>query len=273
MSSRLKKALLLVGLSLVAALSAQAHTLRVLVTRPVTQPGFKNTAFLSYGHLLPVDEVIPADEVGAYQVHTPSGSVRPLEKTGRSVHANEVTFDEPGLYQVAVTRQPLTYVSYTDAAGKVGFARKSKNEFTLPDGAKLTASAKSYQFSKAVALHEVGAAGPATPTLGHPIEIVLDSRPGPLGYSADRPVQARVLFRGKPLAGAKVSAASTTRNPDGVASVAGETDADGKVALELIEPGTWVLDVLHLADSPAEARAGYDQERFVATLAIPVTDK
>ena len=142
----------------------------------------------------------------------------------------------------------------------------------LPEGAKLTFSARSFQFSKAIVLHEL-AAGAATPALGHPIEILVESKPGKGGYSADEPVRARVLFRGKPLAGVKVSAASTTRNPDGVPGVAGETDAEGRVALDLVDPGTWVLDVLHVVEAQPADRAGFDNERFVATTSIPVTDK
>lgn len=268
----LPKFLLSLGLIGLVALPTQAHTLRVLVTRPVPQPGMRTTVYLSYGHLLPVDEVIPAEEVGPYQVHTPGGSTRALETAGKSLHANDVTFDEPGMYQVAVTRQPLTYVSYTEASGVTGFQRLPKNQAKLPDGAKLTSSARSYQFSKAVVLNEL-AEGAATPALGHPIEILVESKPTRRGYSADEPVRARVLFRGKPLAGVKVSAASTTRNPDGVPGVAGETDAEGRVALDLAEPGTWVLDVLHVVAADPADRAAFDNERFVATTSIPLTDK
>ncbi|WP_435017935.1 DUF4198 domain-containing protein [Tundrisphaera sp. TA3] len=254
------------------AITAQAHTLRVLVTRPVPQPGFRNTVYLSYGHLLPVDEVIPAEEVGPYQVHTPSGAVKPLATSGKSLHANDVVFDEPGMYQVAVTRMALTYVSYTEASGKAGFARQPKDKFTLPEGAKLTFSARSHQFSKAVVLNEI-AEGQPTPALGHPLEIVVESKPGKRGYSADEPLKARLLFQGKPLAGVKVSAASTTRNPDGLPEVSAETDAEGRVSLELIEPGTWVLDALHVTESGPSDRAAFDNERYVATTSIPVTDK
>ncbi len=41
----------------------------------------------------------------------------------------------------------------------------------------------------------------------------MESLIGKLGYSADAPVKARVLFDGKPLSGIKVDAASTTPEP------------------------------------------------------------
>jgi uncharacterized GH25 family protein len=254
------------------AFVAQAHTLRVLVSRPVPVQGFKTTAYLSYGHLLPVDELIPANEVGPYQIHAPNGSIKPLATSGTSLHANEVSFYQAGLYQLAVTRLPITYVAYTDASGAALFARLPKDQFKLPEGAKLTTSARSYQFSKAVVLNDL-TEGKATPALGHALEIVVEGKPSKDGYSADEPVRARVLFKGKPLAGVKVSAASISRNPDGIPEVAGETDSEGRVALDLAEPGTWILDVLHLIESSPDVRASYDNERFVATLAIPVADK
>ena len=260
------------GLVAAVAVPTHGHTLRVLVTRPVPQPGMKNTVYLSYGHLLPVDEVIAADEVGPYQIHTPSGSIQPLQLAGKSLQANDVSFTEPGLYQVAVTRKPITYVSYTDAAGKTGSARVPKTEAKLPEGAKLTFSARSYNFSKAVVLNEV-TSGTETPALGHPLEILVESKPGPKGYSADGKTQVRVVFRGKPLAGVKVGAASTTRNPDGLPEVSAETDSDGRASLDLVEPGTWVLDVLHVVEADPADRARFDNERFVATTSIPVTDK
>ncbi|WP_422928286.1 DUF4198 domain-containing protein [Singulisphaera sp. PoT] len=268
----LQRTLLAFALIVASSLPAWSHTLRVLVTRPVPHQGFKNTAYLSYGHLLPVDELIPAEEVGDYQIHTPSGSIKPLEKSGKSMHANEVVFEEPGLYQVAVVRKPLTYVSYTESSGKLGFMRLPKDKAKLPEGAKLNASAKSHQFSKAVVLNEI-AEGQATPALGHALEIVIEEKPGKNGYSADAPIKARVLFQGKPLANTKLSAASTTRNPDGVPTVSAETDAEGRASLELIEPGTWVLDVLHVIPSSPEDRHAFDNERYVATVAIPVSDK
>lgn len=267
-----RSAFLVLALAVAAVVPASAHTLRVLVTRPVPQEGFKTTAYLSYGHLLPVDELIPAEEVGAFQIRTPSGSVKPLEKPGKSMHANDVHFDEPGLHQIEVVRKPIIYVSYTEASGKLGFMRLPKTEAKLPAGAKLTTSARSHQFSKAVVLNNIPE-GPPTPALGHALEILVEETPGKTGYSADRPVRARVLFKGKPLANAKLSAASTSRNPDGIPTISGETDSEGRVALDLVEPGTWVLDVLHIIESDPEDRAAFDNERYVATVSIPVSDK
>lgn len=268
---RLSSALVLLGLGLVVPLASQAHTLRVFVNRLVFEPGKKGTIYVGYGHLLPVDEVIAAEELDQFQLHGDKGAVKPLTKSGRSLHSNEVVFEEPGLYQAELTRKPLIYCSYTDAAGKPGFVRQPKNTAKLPAGATLKLSARSHQFSKAVVLCGEGSGRTAGP-LGHPLEIVVESALGQQGYSADAPLKVRVLFDGKPLAGVKVDAASFTLSPDGLPETASETDSDGRTTLELPEPGAWVLSVVHKFDSAAADRAAFDQESYTASIAIPVAE-
>ncbi|WP_406693960.1 DUF4198 domain-containing protein [Singulisphaera sp. Ch08] len=271
MNSIKRPLLLSLGLVLATALATQAHTLRVLVNRPVVEQGKKGTVYLSYGHLLPVDELIDAEALALLQLHTPTGSVKPLAMTGKSLHANEVIFDEPGLYQAATARKPLIYCTYTDASGKPAFARVPKSEFKLPEGGKFVLGAKGHQYSKALILcGETSSQAPAP--LGHTLEIVVESQPGKQGYSADAPVKARVLFQGKPLAGVKVDAASTTLSPDGLPETAAETDSEGRVTLELPEPGTWILNVTYKRDSAPADRQAFDIESYVATFAIPIAE-
>jgi uncharacterized GH25 family protein len=264
-----KRSLWSLGLVLATALSAQAHSLRVIVTRPVQEPGRKGTVYLCWGHLLPVDELVAAEDLGLFQLHTPSGSTRPLESSGRSLQANEVTFDEPGLYQVAATRKTSVYTSYADATGKIAFARLPKSEVKVPEGGKINSSAKGQQFAKAVVISG-DSANRAMAPLGHALEIVVEGSPGPKGYSPDEPMRVRLLFHGKPLAGVKVSAANTRLNPDGGPEVSAETDAEGRVALDLAEPGTWVLEASHKVDASPEDRRSFDFDSYLATLSIPV---
>ncbi|AGA31041.1 DUF4198 domain-containing protein [Singulisphaera acidiphila] len=272
MSSIKRPLLLSLGLILTTTLAAQAHTLRVLVNRPVVEQGAKGTVYLSYGHLLPVDELIDAEALALLQLHTPTGSVKPLRTSGKSLHANEVIFDEPGLYQAATARKPLVYSTYTDASGKQAFARVPKSELKLPEGGKLLLGTKGHQYSKALILSGE-ALGPSPAPLGHKLEIVVESQLGKQGYSADQPIKARVLFQGKPLAGVKVDAASTTLSPDGLPETAAETDSDGRVTLELPEPGIWVLNVTYKFDSAPGDRQAFDIESYVATFAIPIAEE
>lgn len=268
----LKSALILFGLVLAVPLATQAHTLRVLLNRLVIEPGKKGTIYIGYGHLLPIDEVIGAEELDQFQLHTNTGSVKPLTKAGRSLHANEVVFEAPGLYQAELARKPLIYCSYTDSTGKPGFIRQPKNVAKIPAGATLKLSARGHQFSKALVLCGEGSGQVAAP-LGHLLEIVVESQLGKEGFSADSPLKVRVLFEGKPLPGVKVSAASVTLSPDGLPESASETDAQGRTTLELPEPGIWVLDVRHQIDSAPADRQAFDVESYVASVAVPVAEE
>ncbi|RUL82810.1 DUF4198 domain-containing protein [Tautonia sociabilis] len=264
------KRLLAAALLLSIAGAAQAHSTRVIATRPVVEPGRKTTVFIGWGHLLPVDELVAAEDMAAYRLHPPSGSATALTLSGRSLQANEPTLEEPGVYQVEATRKPSIFTAYTKADGSRSFEPLPKDEVDLPEGAKLDLSARSVQCAKALILCGPDApAGPIAP-LGHPLEIVLESTPGPKGFSPDEPVRARVLFHGDPVAGIKVFAASTSLNPSGAAETSVETDSEGRVSLDLYEPGTWVLEAYHNVDAPEEFRTSFDSDSFLATFSIPV---
>jgi len=259
-------------LLLTVPLAAQAHSLRVLANRLAQEQGKKVTAYLNYGHLLPVDEVIAAKEVTFLQARTPSQSVKPLELTGRSLHSNEMILEETGVYQLESIRKTLVYTKYVESSGKPAFARVSKDQFKLPEGAKEAQTTRSRQYSKAL-LISGSAPGKAIAPLGHELEIVLESKLGSLGLDPGQPVKVQVLFQGKPLANAKVTAASVTLSPDGLPESATETDSQGIASLELPEPGTWLLEVTHLFEAAAGDKGTLDFESYKASLAVPVAEE
>ena len=264
--------LLALGLFLAMAGSAQAHSIAVIANTPATSPGGKVTVFLAWGHRLPVDELISGNDLAQFQRHSPSGAVTPLSRDDRSLQANEIVLDETGLHQVTVVRAPSVFTMYTEASGKRVHARGPKSELVLPEGAQINLSARSSQFGKALIIAGSSESAAPCPPLGHALEIVLESTPGMKGFSPDEPIRARVLFQGKPLAGVNVFAASTTLNPDGSPEVSAVTDDEGRVALDLFEPGTWVLQVSHRTDAPESQRDSYDTESFFASFTIPVSD-
>ncbi len=251
---------------------SHAHTTCVIATRPVVLEGGKTTIFIGWGHLLPVDELVSAEDMKAYKLHTPSGSTTDLELSGRSLQAVEVTLDQPGLYQVEASRKPTIFTRYTKADGVPVFALQPKNEVELPEGAKIDISARSGQFAKALIMcNTTGTSQPLEP-MGHALEIIVESTPGPTGFSIDKPVTVKVLFEGEPIPGARVSAASTTLNPSGRPEITAETDAEGRAVLDLYEPGTWVLITSHRMDAPEELRSSFDSDSYLATYSIPLTD-
>ena len=110
----------------------------------------------------------------------------------------------------------------------------------------------------------------ATQAFGLPLEIVPLASPG-----ADATLRLRVLFEGRPLAGALLRA---WRQPlgsggrpldparrDSVAAVfRGRTDARGDVRVPVAEPGEWLLSAVHMI--PSRDRLSADWESTWASL-------
>ncbi|HUQ49578.1 MAG TPA: DUF4198 domain-containing protein [Terriglobales bacterium] len=116
--------------------------------------------------------------------------------------------------------------------------------------------------------------------LGHTLEIVPDSpRVGRLGFSkiATEPgiqnLSVRVLFKGKPLVGVRLSAmyagyhAPKGTDPHAL-PVNSTTDADGRAILKLDRPGMWYARLIYM--EPAMNDPEVDWRSYFATLTFEV---
>jgi uncharacterized GH25 family protein len=108
--------------------------------------------------------------------------------------------------------------------------------------------------------------------LGHPLEIVLETHPV-LECGPDRPIAVRVLCRGEPLAGQRVSFI-----PRGTTLTAGfdpdyerMTDGQGRCRFTPRE-GNRILVVTHL-EKPEERGEGYEKTTYAATLILDVPQR
>jgi len=110
----------------------------------------------------------------------------------------------------------------------------------------------------------------ATRPVGHVLEIVPEKDPSTLTAGESLPV--RVLFRGKPLAGVRVSAASAGAQMKGHDfPVTAETDANGRALLKLDRAGLWYARLIHMV--PAQDDPEVDWRSFFATLTFEVPAK
>lgn len=116
----------------------------------------------------------------------------------------------------------------------------------------------------------VGDAGlDATRALGHELEIVPDKNPSDLRAGDSIPV--RILFRGRPLAGARVSAIYEGAELKGHEyPVTSETDEQGRVVLKLDRSGLWYVRLIHMI--PADGEKDADWRSFFATLTFRVPE-
>ncbi len=104
---------------------------------------------------------------------------------------------------------------------------------------------------------------PADRTLGLPLELIAERSPYAPGF--DRQLPVRLLYQGKPLAGALVVA--FTKNEPGK-KLKLRTDHDGRVRLRLDRAGVWLVTAVHLFPAPRGARA--DWESLWASLTFEV---
>jgi uncharacterized GH25 family protein/ketosteroid isomerase-like protein len=117
---------------------------------------------------------------------------------------------------------------------------------------------------------EVGTGGPRAfaRTAGHPLEFVPLSDPAAL--RAGERAAFRLLYRGRPMAGARIhaGAAPATTRMDAAADEHLETDADGVVRVCVDRPGLWNARTLQIV--PSDPGSGADFDAHWATLVFEV---
>ena len=95
------------------------------------------------------------------------------------------------------------------------------------------------------------------------LELVPEKSPKEVGGGRSMPV--RLLFEGKPLAGALVVAMN---REDPAKPLSGRSDASGRVSLPLANGGMWLVKAVHMV--PAPAASGADWESLWASLTFEV---
>ncbi|HVT16046.1 MAG TPA: DUF4198 domain-containing protein [Thermoanaerobaculia bacterium] len=95
--------------------------------------------------------------------------------------------------------------------------------------------------------------------VGFPLELVPEQNPYALEAGAGLPV--RLLYEGKPLAGAKIAAISKDHPEAGVAA---RSDGAGRARLTLPRGGAWLVKAVHMVAAPPGS--GADWESFWASL-------
>ncbi len=252
------------ALSIVTA-AAQAHELRVVADPyQVASPGERTTVFLSWGHSLADDNPVAAETLERYDLIAPGGSVSPLAREGLAVQANARTLSEPGVYQVAASRQATVLTYVRDAEGNRLMRRGPKSSVTEGD---IDYGQRSQHTAKALLVAGTPGAGAVEPA-GLPLEIVpLD---GPDRWRAGRTIRFQVLFDGQPADRELLLAAYDGFEPEEAWCYAIQTDGEGVAPLRADQPGLWTLlvRVRKLADEAT--RPEYDYESTTTTLTMPI---
>lgn len=229
---RLAHTLLATGLVLGSTASASAHDVWLTFSGPASA----RRAIVNYGH---PDDRPPAfaDKVVDLFMITPKGRSSLLDglaiASDKGIQiARTKPFDDAGHTLLAARYDNGFWVRTTD-----GLYRNATRRI-VPDAAESFWSGK---FAKAI----TGADAPWQEVLGHDLELVpltdpAKARPG-------EALKVKVLFRGKPLAGAEVE------RGDAKSAVAEKdipkfkTDAEGVAAVTIVKPGPHLLVIDHRA--------------------------
>jgi len=178
--------------------------------------------------------------------------------------AGFLSFPAPGLYTIVYTSNPepvqLDAGKFNDYLSQEGLesirelrARRGQSE--APDREIFSRCAK--------ALIAAGDAQAAPAGWNREMGMRLELIPGenPYRLPGDQILPVRLLYDGKPLPGALVTA--FTKDRPG-AKISARSDAKGRVALKIDRPGTWLVKAVHMI--PAPRGSGADWESFWASL-------
>jgi uncharacterized GH25 family protein len=258
----------LVAAVLAAVLAAgvtQAHDLKVLASQLAgAKPGGKSTIYLSWGHRLPVDDLVDGSSLDRYELLGPTGTATPLKKADLSLQENVVELQEPGVYQVLAARKPGTYTFVLDADGNRVLKRGPKTD--VKEG-KIDYSMRSQQFAKALLVVGTPSKEPVK-AAGLPLEIV--PQEGPAAWTGGATLHFLVLLDGKPLPEAEVTARSVGYKPDNAWGYATTTNRDGVAGVLPAQAGTWVLRVNSKRLTSGPTREQYDFDSMTATLTLEI---
>lgn len=261
--SRLTLAVVVLG---VAAAAATAHEIKVLASQQaVAEAGGKCTVYLSWGHRVPVDDLIDAATLERYDLLPPAGDPTPLKAADTSLQANSVPLKAAGVYQAVAVRKPSVITYVIDKEGERVMKRGGKSAAT---GGTVDSALRSVQAGKAIIV--VGPAGEeAVKPAGLPVEIVpLDP---PAKWKANADLKFQVLVNGKAVTTAPmVEARVIGFKPDNAWGYSTHADKTGTATVCPDKAGTWVLKVNVKVPAAEADRKEFDQESFTATLTLEV---
>lgn len=261
------KKLLLISLIGICA-SAQAH--EVWVNAPAKLASSDTLrADLAYSHDFPHAEKIADDRLHIFaplQLTSPDGKHSNMKQQGENYQYTGGKLKK-GSYIISATYKPTFWSK--DAAGKW----EQKNLAERPDAVSCE---QSRMFGKSVLIVDDGEDLSAiSRPIGQTLEIVPLANPNTVRPGSLFPVQ--ILYEGKPLAGATVTAtADTVAAKDPAAThdhrepqaFSGKTDKQGKVNILPLVEGLWKIRLVHKTPF-ADPKVCGDSTAY-ATLIMPV---
>jgi hypothetical protein len=194
------------------------------------------------------------------------GGETPVPGRDYTEPAGVATLQAPGLYVVA----------YDSRRSPVELAAEKFEGYLRQEGLEEISALRARRGQSGAAVKEVfsrcakslvvlpgGSRSGYDRVMGQRLELVPEKDPHAL---AGGELQLRLLYEGKPLAGALVVGLQKDRP----ARPSGRSDARGRVRLKLDRPGFWLIKAVHMVPAPKDA--GADWESFWASLTFELPD-
>ena len=235
------------------SVSAQGHMLWLSASNYSPRVGEKITIDIGFGHKYPHTEEVSEESIEKIFIRDPKGQELPIEKVASAKYAFSPNTE--GLYEVII-KMKSGFVSDTPTSRKMGSKK------TLPDAISC------FQFTmNAKALINVGAKVSAPSKSGDlPLEIALPENFGKLKVGDE--LLLKVIYQGKPLSGAKVSATDkeTALQHEGKWVQEVKSDAQGMVRIKLSSKGPWLITATH--EVPFADKTECDKSTYRITLTL-----
>jgi uncharacterized GH25 family protein len=270
---------LLIGLALLGAGAMQAHDLWIEPSGFTPAPGTRLAVRLRIGQLFQGDPfprdpkflvrfaVIATGGAGGRGGAAGAAAESPIPGVPDTDPAGFLVSGPPGLYELvyasshaAVELDAAKFERYLADEGleKISALRARRGQNGSPAKEIYSRCAKSL-----IAVGGDPGSGQER-VLGLELELVPEKNPYTLAPGQELPV--RLLYRGAPLAGAKVAAVPKDQPSR---QVAARTDAQGRVRLVLDRPGTWLVKAVHMIAAPPASGAQWESFWASLTFALP----
>ena len=255
--------------AVLAAGAVQAHNFWIEPSTLTPAPGQRVAVRLRVGIDLKGDPV-PRDPslMKRFVAAGPSGD-SPVPGVPNTEPAGFEAFAVPGLYTIVYDsgRSPLEldaakFEEYLKDEGLETISARRARQGKSAAGAKEVFS----RCAKALLAVGNGSGSGWDRVFSQRLELVAEKNPYALAAGGELPV--RLLYEGKPLAGALVMALQRDR-PDKVDKVMARTDAKGRVTLKLDRPGFWLVKAVHMIPAPPDAGADWESFWASLTFALP----
>jgi uncharacterized GH25 family protein len=252
-------------LGLFCTFSASAHDFWVQPNEYWSQPQSAIPITLQVGHAADRQRSpIRLSRIARFDVVVPDGTTIDARNDlhlGDTTADGQVHFETPGTYLL---------VFETDNRGRSALPASRFNEYAQVEG--LTPALKQREHAHrmqddasesyrrvAKSIVQIGpfdnrSQAHVTKPLGLPLEIVPERNPYVRPRTERLPV--RVLFEGRPLAGALVKL--THLEQDAIPLEVHRTDASGRAVFQLPDSGSWLLNVIWTKPLPASAEVDFD---------------